>query len=45
MTYDPVSGKIIAFGGTDGTSYFDDTWSFDGTSWAQISTQSALQPK
>ena len=41
MTYDPVSGKIIAFGGTDGTSYFDDTWSFDGTSWAQISTQSA----
>jgi hypothetical protein len=41
MTYDPVSGKIIAFGGFDGTSYFDDTWSFDGTSWAQISTQSA----
>ena len=41
MTYDPVSGKILAFGGFDGTSYFDDTWSFDGTSWAQISTQSA----
>src|SRR6516162_684195 len=41
MTYDPVSGKIIAFGGFDGTSYFDDTWSFDGTNWTQISTQSA----
>ena len=34
MTYDPVSGKIIAFGGVDGTGYLNDTWSFDGTSWA-----------
>jgi hypothetical protein len=41
MTYDPVSGKIIAFGGFDGTTYFNDTWSFDGMSWAQITTQSA----
>jgi hypothetical protein len=41
MTYDPVSGKIIAFGGLDGTGYLNDTWSFDGTSWAQIATQSA----
>src|SRR5881227_297855 len=41
MTYDPVSGKIIAFGGFDGTGYLNDTWTFDGTSWAQIATQSA----
>ena len=41
MTYDPVSGKIIAFGGFDGTSYLNDTWSFDGTSWTQLVTQSA----
>src|SRR5881394_2616248 len=41
MTYDPVSGKIIAFGGFDGTGYLNDTWSFDGTSWAQIATPSA----
>src|SRR4029077_7240580 len=41
MAYDPVSGKIIAFGGFDGTGYLNDTWSFDGTSWAQIATQSA----
>ena len=41
MTYDPVSGKIIAFGGFDGTGYLNDTWSFDGTSWTQIATQSA----
>ncbi len=31
MTYDPVSGKIIAFGGSDSTGYLNDTWSFDGT--------------
>ena len=45
MTYDPVSGKIIAFGGFDGTGYLNDTWSFDGTSWAQIVTQSAPPPR
>ena len=41
MTYDPVSGKTIAFGGFDGTGYLNDTWSFDGTTWTQIATQSA----
>jgi hypothetical protein len=40
MTYDPVSGKTIAFGGFNGTGYLNDTWSFDGTSWTQIATQS-----
>ena len=40
MTYDPVSGKTIAFGGFDGTAYLNDTWTFDGTSWTQIATQS-----
>src|SRR5205814_6151753 len=45
MTYDPVSGKIIAFGGFDGTGYLNDTWSFDGTSWMQIATQSAPPPR
>jgi hypothetical protein len=41
MTYDPVSGKVIMFGGFDGNDYLNDTWSFDGTSWTQIATQSA----
>jgi hypothetical protein len=45
MTYDPASGKIIAFGGFDGTSYLNDTWSFDGTSWTQIPTQTAPPPR
>jgi hypothetical protein len=29
------------FGGDSGTTYLNDTWSFDGTTWTQIATQSA----
>jgi len=41
MTYDPASGKVIAFGGFGGTGYLNDTWTFDGTTWTQIAAQSA----
>jgi Galactose oxidase, central domain len=36
MTYDPVSGKIIMFGGFDGRRYLNDTWAFDGTTWTRV---------
>ena len=36
--YDPISKKVIVFGGTDEVNQFDDTWTFDGTTWTQIST-------
>ena len=39
MTYDPASGKVIAFGGFDGTGYLNDTWTFHGKSWTQIAPQ------
>src|SRR5947207_629484 len=39
MTYDPASGKVITFGGFDGTAYLNDTWTFDGKSWTQIAPQ------
>jgi len=38
MTYDPISGKVIMFGGFDGTGYLNDTWTFDGISWAPVAT-------
>src|ERR1044071_6693333 len=38
MTYDPVSGKIIMFGGFDGNAYLNDTWEFDGVSWTEVTT-------
>jgi hypothetical protein len=45
MTYDPVSGKIIAFGGFDGTGYLNDTWSFDGTAGRISRHNLRLQPE
>src|SRR2546423_1241156 len=38
MTYDPASGKVVMFGGYDGTGYLNDTWTFDGTSWSRVQT-------
>ncbi|PYJ37734.1 MAG: hypothetical protein DME84_06430 [Verrucomicrobia bacterium] len=38
MTYDPASGKIIMFGGFDGTTYLNDTWTFDGVTWTEVAT-------
>ena len=36
VAYDPVSQKIILFGGFGPTSYFNGTWVFDGTDWKRL---------
>lgn len=36
MAFDPVSNKVVLFGGLGSTSNLNDTWTFDGTNWAQI---------
>jgi galactose oxidase-like protein/Kelch motif protein len=33
--YDPVSRKVVMFGGFSGSAYLSDTWTFDGTSWTK----------
>src|SRR5436190_16120720 len=38
MTYDPASGKVVMFGGFDGTGYLNDTWTFDGITWSRVAT-------
>jgi hypothetical protein len=38
MTYDAASGKVIMFGGDNGTTYLNDTWVFDGLTWTQVAT-------
>jgi hypothetical protein len=38
MTYDPVSGKVLLFGGFGKSGYLNDTWTFDGTDWNQVTT-------
>jgi hypothetical protein len=39
--YDPISKKIIVFGGINGQTYFDDTYTFDGTTWAKVQAKVA----
>src|SRR5438105_5579325 len=41
MTYDPVSKKVILFGGFGLTGYLNDTWTFDGTTWTKLQTATA----
>jgi hypothetical protein len=38
MAYDPVSQKVILFGGFDYSSYLNETWAFDGTTWTKLAT-------
>jgi hypothetical protein len=38
VAYDAVSRKIVLFGGFGSTGYLNDTWTFDGTNWAQVTT-------
>jgi hypothetical protein len=38
MVYDPTLGQVVLFGGSpNGGGESDETWSFDGTTWTQLS--------
>jgi galactose oxidase-like protein len=45
MAWDGASRKIIVFGGYDATGYFNDTWTFDGTTWTEVNTAVAPSPR
>ena len=34
--YDPVSGRVIVFGGTTTSGYSSDTYAFDGVTWTKL---------
>ncbi|MBK8979785.1 MAG: hypothetical protein IPM29_28135 [Planctomycetes bacterium] len=36
MAYDPARGRTMLFGGNWVITRYDDTWEFDGTSWAEV---------
>ncbi len=36
MAYDPVSEKVVLFGGEGNNANLNDTWVFDGTNWTQL---------
>jgi hypothetical protein len=43
--YDPISKKIVVFGGTNGQNYLGDTYTFDGTTWSKVETKVAPQAR
>src|SRR3982750_535832 len=45
MTYDAVSQKVILFGGYNGRSYLNRTWTYDGTTWRRVFTPLAPSPR
>ena len=45
MTFDDTRGKVVLFGGGDGTQTFGDTWTYDGLAWTQRATPTAPSPR
>jgi Kelch motif/Galactose oxidase, central domain len=45
MAYDPVSQKVVVFGGYTSNGYLNDMWTFDGTSWVKERTSSSPSPR
>jgi N-acetylneuraminic acid mutarotase len=46
MVYDANSGRVILFGGTDGSTSLNDTWAYDpvANAWTDLSPSGALPP-
>jgi hypothetical protein len=45
MAYDPVSRKVVMFGGFTATTHLNDTWTFDGRTWTKQTTSVAPPPR
>ncbi|HXA61043.1 MAG TPA: kelch repeat-containing protein, partial [Streptosporangiaceae bacterium] len=35
MAYDDLHQQVVLFGGYDGTTFYNDTWTWNGTTWTQ----------
>lgn len=36
MDYNPALGQLVLFGGLDGSTNLNDTWTWNGTTWTQV---------
>ena len=36
LAWDGLRDVLVLFGGTDGTTRFEDVWEWDGTDWLQV---------
>ncbi len=39
MAYDSAQGQVVLFGGSDGRRRLGDTWTWDGTTWANVTPE------
>jgi hypothetical protein len=37
MSYDPATGNMVLYGGDANGVYVGDTWTWNGTTWAELS--------
>ncbi len=44
MSYDPIRGRVLLFGGAKGTSRFDDMWEWDGVAWTDVTPPTGPKP-
>ena len=45
MANDPSSGKVVLFGGLDGTQLLGDTWTWNGSIWTQEHPDTSPSPR
>jgi PKD repeat protein len=45
MVWDPVDQLLVMFGGRSLTAFMNDTWTFNGTAWTNVTTSVAPQPR
>ncbi len=41
MVYDPTTNLVYLFGGNDQLTYFNDMWTYSGTTWSAVTTTNA----
>ena len=45
LTWDSADGYVLLFGGRNTTSFFNDTWAFNGSAWARLPTNVSPSPR
>jgi len=45
LVYDAADGYLVMFGGRDSTNWFNDTWTFNGTTWTNLGITHAPAPR
>jgi hypothetical protein len=45
MIFDPSDAEVVLFGGTDGTTFSGDTWTFANDQWTEVPSSTSPSPR